>query len=161
MSDNMLAFFEELPEELASQVYMRLTATKLRELGINDNEYIWNLQRDPEPSIWNLQRDPESSIWNLQRDPESSIWTILRKYYPVTLSLYAKLRSKNTQLPFRAITLLFQIEQQYSSDQDQAIKFGELKSMQDYLKNSRVERVYIESDSLSTDISLDRHTILL
>jgi hypothetical protein len=114
---------------------MRLTATKLKEIGVTDNEYIWN-----------LFGDPESSIWNLQRDPESSIWTILRKYYPVTLSLYAKLREKDTQLPFRAITLLFQIEQQYSSDQ--AIKFGELKSMQDYLKNSRVERVYIESDFL-------------
>jgi hypothetical protein len=96
MSDNMLPFFEELPEELASQIYMRLPATKLKEIGVT-----------------------ESSIWNLQRDPESSIWTILRKYYPVALSLYAKLREENKQppFPFLAITLLFQIEQQYPSDQ--------------------------------------------
>jgi hypothetical protein len=124
----MLSFFKELPEELAGQIYMRLTATKLEEIGVTDNE-----------------------VWNLQRDPESSIWTILCKYYPVSRSLYEKLRADNAQLPFRAITLLFQIEQQYPSGQ--AVKFRDLLLyMQDERiderRNIRMERVYVESDSI-------------
>jgi hypothetical protein len=91
---------------------MRLSTTKLEEIGITEDE---------------------------------GVCPILRKYYPVALSLYEKLRAENMKLPFHVITLLYQIEQQYPSSR--AIKFG--KSFFFGMDPTQLfkERMYLESHS--------------